>query len=170
MSPFPSIPVTRVAIRLRCSFDAPLSLLLAGPLEITFSPKGSVMFKTFRVLVANKPKLMRELLLETLAEQSWIEIVGEVTEEADIPHHVQKTSPDLLVVTAEEPGTRPTICDSLLREYPELRIIAVAPHENYTVCYWASLDIHSGDIESSEEGLLAAVRNMAENQQGAASQ
>ena len=62
------------------------------------------MVKTFRVLVANKPKLMRELLLETLAEQSWIEIVGEVSDEADISEQVQKTSPDLLVVTAEEPG------------------------------------------------------------------
>ncbi len=128
------------------------------------------MVNTFRVLVANKPKLMRELLLETLAEQPWIEIVGEVTDEADIPDHVQKTAPDLLVVTAEEPGKRPLICDSLLKEYPELRIIAVAPHENYTVCYWASLDIHSGDIESSEEGLLTAVRTMAQKQQGAASQ
>jgi len=165
----PSQP-TPVRFRFRFPFDSPLSLLLIGESEILFSPKGSVMVKTFRVLVANKPKLMRELLLETLAEQSWIEIVGEVAEEADIPHHVQKTSPDLLVVTAEEPGKRPTICDSLLHEYPELRIIAVAPHENYTVCYWASLDIHSGDIESSEEGLLTAVRNMAENQQGATSQ
>jgi AmiR/NasT family two-component response regulator len=128
------------------------------------------MVKTFRVLVANKPKLMRELLLETLAEQSWIEIVGEVADESDISEQVQKTSPDLLVVTAEEPGRRPAICDTLLHDYPELRIIAVAPHENYTVCYWASLDIHSGDIESSEEGLITAVRSMAEKQQGATSQ
>jgi DNA-binding NarL/FixJ family response regulator len=120
------------------------------------------MVKIFRILVANKPKLMRELLLETLAEQPWIEIVGEVADEADILHQVQMTSPDLLVLTAEEPGKRPAICDALFREYPELRIIAVAPHENYTVCYWASLNIHSGDIESSEEGLLAAVRGMAE--------
>ena len=128
------------------------------------------MVKTFRVLVANKPKLMRELLLETLAEQSWIEIVGEVADESDISAQVQKTSPDLLVVTAEEPGRRPAICDTLLHDYPELRIIAVAPHENYTVCYWASLNIHSGDIESSEEGLITAVRSMAEKQQGATSQ
>jgi DNA-binding NarL/FixJ family response regulator len=122
------------------------------------------MVRTFRILVANKPKLMRELLLETLAEQPWIEIVGEVADEADIHDHVQKSSPDLLVVTAEERGKRPDICDSLFRQFPELRIIAVAPHENRTVCYWASLDIHSGDIESSEEGLLAAVRHMAESQ------
>lgn len=118
--------------------------------------------KTFRVLVANKPKLMRELLRETFAEQSWIDIVGEVADESEIRSHVERTSPDLLVVTAEERGKRPEICDTLLREFPELRIIAVAPRENYTVCYWASLDIHSGDIESSEEGLLTAVRQMAE--------
>jgi len=119
------------------------------------------MLKTFRVLVANQPKLMRELLVETLAEQSWIEIVGEVSDEIDIFQQVQKTSPDLLVITAEQRDKRPVICDSLLREYPQLRIIAVAPQENYTVCYWASLDIHSGDIETSAEGLLSAVRNMA---------
>ena len=170
VSPFLSIPSHSGSFRLRFSFDSPLSLLLLEQFEISFSLKGSVMVKTFRVLVANKPKLMRELLLETLAEQSWIEIVGEVAEEAEIPHHVQRTSPDLLVVTADQPGKRPSICDALLHDYPELRIIAVAPHENYTVCYWASLDIHSGDIEASEEGLLTAVRNMAENQQGAASQ
>ena len=122
------------------------------------------MVKTFRVLVANKPKLMRELILETLAEQPWIEIVGEVADEADIHESVQKNSPDLLVVTAEEHGKRPDICDTLFHHFPELRIIAVAPRENYTVCYWASLDIHSGDIESSEEGLLTAVRRMAEKQ------
>jgi len=122
------------------------------------------MVKTFRVLVANKPKLMRELLLETLAEQPWIEIVGEVADEANIHEHVYKTSPDLLVVTAEEHGKRPNICDALFRHFPELHIIAVAPRENYTVCYWASVDIHSGDIESSEEGLLTAVRHMAEKQ------
>lgn len=121
------------------------------------------MVRTFRILVANKPKLMRELLLESLAEQPWIEIVGEVADEADIPDHVQKSSPDLLVLTEEQRGKRPDICDTLFRQFPELRIIAVAPHENRTVCYWASLDIHSGDIESSEEGLLTAVRHMAES-------
>jgi hypothetical protein len=78
---------------------------------------------------------MRELLLESLAEQPWIEIVGEVADEADIHDSVQRSSPDLLVVTAEERGKRPDICDALFREFPELRIIAVAPHENHTVCY-----------------------------------
>jgi len=111
------------------------------------------MTKTFRILMANQPKLMRELLVEMLEEESWIEIVGEVPHESEIRQLVQKTAPDLLVVTADKPGRRPAICDALLREFPALRIIAVAPHENYTVCYWASLDIHADDVESSEHDM-----------------
>jgi chemotaxis response regulator CheB len=121
------------------------------------------MEKVIRVLVANRPRLMRELILTTFADQADIEIVGEVADEADIYDSVLRSSPDLLVVTAEQRGNRPNICDTLLRHFPELRIIAVAPHENHTVCYWASVDIHSGDIESSEEGLLTAVRHMTES-------
>jgi chemotaxis response regulator CheB len=120
------------------------------------------MVKTFRVLMANQPKLMRELLVEVLAEEPWIQIVGEATQEAQIRELVLKTSPDLLVVTAEKPGKRPIICDELLREFPALRIIAVAAQESYSVCYWASLDIHADDIEASEQGFLTAVKSVAE--------
>jgi chemotaxis response regulator CheB len=121
------------------------------------------MAKTFRVLMANQPKLMRELLVEVLAEEPGVQIVGEVAKESEIRDLVLRTSPDLLVVTAEKPGRRPAICDSLLREFPSMRIIAVAAQESYSVCYWASLDIHSDDIEPSEQGFLTAVRSVAQN-------
>jgi chemotaxis response regulator CheB len=120
------------------------------------------MDKAIRILVANRPKLMRELLLGTLADQPWIEIIGEVADDAEIPDFVHRTSPDLLVIATDEPGKRPPICDSLFQLHPELRIIAVAPRQNYSVCYWASLDIHCDDIEPSEEGFLSAVRSAAE--------
>src|SRR6266849_1324502 len=115
------------------------------------------MDKAIRILVANRPKLMRELLLGTLADQPWIEIVGEVSDDAAIPDYVQKTLPDLLVIAVDEPGKRPLICDALLHQYPELRIIAVAPYQNYTVRYWASLDIHSDDIEPAVKGVAEEV-------------
>ena len=123
--------------------------------------EGIAMVKTFRVLMANQPKLMRELLAEVLADEAWIQIVGEVAREEEIRDLVKETSPDLLVVSTEKPGERPPICDALLREFPSLRIIAVADKENYTVCYWASLDIHADNIEPSEQGFLSAVRNVA---------
>jgi DNA-binding NarL/FixJ family response regulator len=120
------------------------------------------MHKAIRILVANRPKLMREALVGTLSDQAWIEVVGEVSNDADISDCVTRTTPDLLVIAADSPGKRPALCDALLQEHPNLRIIAVADHRNYGVCYWASLDIHSEDIESSEAGFLSAVRDVAE--------
>ena len=101
------------------------------------------MVKRIRVLMANQPKLMRELLLEMLKEESWIEIVGEATQESEIREFVQQTAPDLVVVTADMPGRRPAICDELLSEFLALRVIAVTPNENYAVSYWASLEFRS---------------------------
>jgi len=120
------------------------------------------MNRSIRVLVANRPKVMREALLGTLSDQPWIEVVGEVSNDADIPDHVLRTLPDLLVIAVDEPGKRPGLCDALLQKHPGLRIIAVAPYQDYSVCYWASLDIHSDDIEPSEAGFLGAVRSVAE--------
>ncbi len=117
------------------------------------------MEKAIRVLVANRPRLMRELILTTFADQPDIEVVGEVTDDSQILENVKKTSPNFVVIALDQPGQRPPICDDLLREHPEVRIIAVAPKQNYIVYYWASLDIHSSEIEASEEGMLNALRS-----------
>ncbi len=116
------------------------------------------MEKAIRVLVANRPRLMRESILATFADQPDIEIVGEVVEESEIPESVKKTLPDFVVIALDHPGKRPAVCDALLREHPEVRVIAVAPEKNFVVYYWASLNIHSNDIEASEEGILNAMR------------
>jgi len=117
------------------------------------------MEKAIRVLLANRPRLMREVLLTTFADQPDIEVVGEVAEESEISESVKRTLPNFVVIALDHPGRRPRICDDLLREYPEVRIIAVAPKQNYIVYYWASLDIHSSEIEASEEGMLNALRS-----------
>jgi chemotaxis response regulator CheB len=118
------------------------------------------MDRSIRILVANQPKLMRELILATLAEEPGVEIVGEVSDEKDIRQMVRDTSPDVLVIALDEPAKRPHLCDTLLRDNPGLRIIAVASQQNYSVFYWASFDIHSSQIEASEQGILNAVRNI----------
>ena len=117
------------------------------------------MEKAIRVLVANRPRLMRELILTTFADQPDIEIVGEVGDESEISESVKRTLPNFVVIALDHPGRRPAICDELLREHPEVRVIAVAPEKNYIVYYWASLNIHSNDIEASEEGILSAMRS-----------
>ncbi len=117
------------------------------------------MEKAIRVLVANRPRLMREVILATFADQPDIEIVGEVGEESEISENIKRTLPNYVVIALDHPGRRPAICDVLLREHPEVRVIAVAPEKNFVVYYWASLNIHSNDIEASEEGILSVMRN-----------
>ncbi len=116
------------------------------------------MEKSIRVLVANHPRLMREIVLTTFADQPDIEIVGEVAEESEIADSVRKTLPNFVVIALDHPGRRPHICDVLLREHPDVHVIAVAPESNYIVYYWASFEIHSNNIEASEEGMLSAMR------------
>ena len=117
------------------------------------------MEKVIRVLVANRPRLMRELILTTFADQPDIEIVGEVGDESEISESIKRTLPNFVVIALDHPGKRPAICDELLREHPEVRVIAVAPEKNFVVYYWASLNIHSNDIEASEEGILSVMRS-----------
>jgi chemotaxis response regulator CheB len=117
------------------------------------------MEKSIRVLVANRPRLMRETILTTFADQPDIEIVGELEDESLILESVERTLPDFVVIALDQPGTMPRVCEALLRGHPEVRVIAVSAQNNYVVYYWASLDIHSSSIEASEEGVLGALRN-----------
>ena len=119
------------------------------------------MNKLIRVLVANHPKLMREVILTTFSDQPDMEIVGEVSDEMEIQDCVNQVLPDLLVIALDGTGKRPLICDTVLNAHPEVRIIAVSAAQNRSICYWASLQIQSKNIEPSEEAILSAARNMA---------
>jgi hypothetical protein len=127
-------------------------------LPISYFPCESVMQKSVRVLVANRPKLMRELILATFANQPDIEVVGEVADDREIPKRVSETLPDFLFIALDEPGKRPGICDTIFRHHPRVRIIAIAPGEDCSVCYWTSTDIHSNNLEVSEGAILGAIR------------
>ena len=118
------------------------------------------MQKAIRVLVANQPRLLRELILSTFADQPDIEIVGEVVDESEISAKVNSTAPNFVVIGLDDPSRRPRLCDDLLREHPDLRVIAVAARKESVVYYWASLDIHSSHIEASEEGILTTLRSL----------
>ena len=121
------------------------------------------MEKQIRVLVAIRPRLMRELILNTFSDQPDIEILGEIVDEAKVPDAVDRLSPDFLVLSQDDMNKRPTICDLVLRQHPEVRIVAVSPDRNYSVHYWVSFDIHSHDVEASEEGILGVLRKKADS-------
>lgn len=116
-----------------------------------------------RVLVANRPRLMRDLVLATIAEQPDIEVVGEAEAESEVTELVERTRPDFLIMSLEDQDTRPALCGFLLGRYPQMKVLAIAAERNSTVFYWAFLDIRSKSVETSEQGILGALRHSVEN-------
>jgi DNA-binding NarL/FixJ family response regulator len=120
------------------------------------------MTQHIRVVVANRPRLMRELVVETISEQPDIEIIAEIQDEDKIVDAVEEKHPDFLIIALNESDQRPPLCDILLRRYPEMKILALAPERNSSIFYWGSFDIHESSVEASEAGILGALRRKGE--------
>jgi len=105
---------------------------------------------------------MRELVLATIADQPDIEVVGEAENDREITELVERTRPDFLIVALESPEQSPGLCGFLLGRYPSMRILAVASGKQESTYYWAFVDIRSRAVQTSEDGILSAVRNHVE--------
>jgi DNA-binding NarL/FixJ family response regulator len=117
--------------------------------------------RKIRVLVANYPRLMRDLVLATVSDQPDIEVLGALDDESQIAKVVAETHPDFVIVGLARPNERPAICDYLLSRYPLVKVLAVAPEHDNTVFFWS--DIRSAAIESSEESILKVIRGKSNN-------
>jgi DNA-binding NarL/FixJ family response regulator len=113
---------------------------------------------SIRVLVANRPRLIRELLMATISDQPDIEIVGEIPEEADIVGAVEESRPDFLIIALDKSKRLPAFCISILQDHPEIKVIAISPNTNNFMCYCTALQVQSYPIEASEAGVLNALR------------
>jgi len=111
-----------------------------------------------RVLVANRPRLMRELVLAVIADQPDIEVIGEVEDENQLTEMIEDAEPDILILTLDDADKRIAQCGFLLGRYPQMKIIALAPEKNRGLFYWATVDVRTKPMESSEAGLLSALR------------
>ena len=114
--------------------------------------------KRVRVMVANQPRLMRELIMTTIADQPDIELVGEVRTHGDLTEAIEQARPDVLILAMDDRDKYRVQCGFLLGRYPDMRIVALSPEHNRALFYWAVIDIRSKSLESSEESILNAVR------------
>ena len=111
-----------------------------------------------RVLVANRPRLIREHVTATISVQPDIEVVGEIREDDDLQSAVERMHPEVLIVALDRSNQLPEKCEAILRNYPYLRVIAIASDRNSSIFYRTSLQIESSQIEASEAGVLGAIR------------
>jgi len=94
-----------------------------------------------RVVVANRPRFMRELVAATISDQPDMEVVGEAQDDAEITELVERYRPDVLIIALEQPDPRPALCGFLLGRYPQMRVLALAPERNTGIAYWAFVDV-----------------------------
>lgn len=97
-------------------------------------------------------------MLVTIADQPDIDIVGEVSNESELTAAIEESQPDVLILALDETEKRTTQCGFLLGRYPQMRILALAPEENRGTIYWAIVDVRTRPLESSEVGILSALR------------
>jgi len=114
--------------------------------------------KIARVLLANQPRLLRERVLAAIANQPDIVIVGQLEDSSDIQEAVARLRPDWVVVTLDESGALSPQCYELLGEHPQTKILSISSRRNSATLCWASLIMHSSQMEPTQKNLLGALR------------
>lgn len=111
-----------------------------------------------KVIVGSQPRLMREIVREMISTQPDIEVVAEVQNDSQIVDLVGELRPDWVVIALDRSDHKPDICDALFDRYPHLKILALASEKNNCIFYWATMSVRSIRVESSERGILDALR------------
>ncbi len=99
-------------------------------------------------------------MLATISDQPDIEIVGELQNENEdeLPEVLDESRPDVLILALDDSKRRLAQCGLLLGRYPQMRILALEPEQNRGFIYWAIIDVRMKPLESSEAGILNALR------------
>jgi len=77
--------------------------------------------KSSRVLAANSPPLIRELVVEATSDQPDIEVVGEIEEESGIETALDQTQPDFWIVALDSGDRLPESCQAVPQNHPKVR-------------------------------------------------
>ncbi len=81
--------------------------------------------KKIKILLANHPRMMREVVREMIEAQPDMEVVGEVVNPVDLLVAVKGTEADAVILDLED-SEEAGLTSHLLAEYPDLTILGLA--------------------------------------------
>lgn len=108
-----------------------------------------------RILLANRPRMMRELVRKMIQGQPDMEVVGEVLGPLDVLMAVRDREADAVILALED-YEEPGLCSHLLAEYPNLTILSVAPNGETAFIRPRRREI----IDPSEANILNTLRQV----------
>lgn len=86
---------------------------------------------SLQILVANEPRLLRQMLSKVLNRPSEVNVIGQVTSTSRLPLLVQLLHPDWVVLTLCENGSFPGMADKLSSVDPEVSILGVTENGDH---------------------------------------
>jgi len=118
--------------------------------------------KKIRILLANRPPILLEVMREMVQRQEDMEVVGEILDPVGLLVAVRDLEADAVILTLkdyEEPG----LCSHLVTEYPNLIILSLAADGKTAFLRPPRREIKVPSEQSIVDALRDAIRVKEEN-------
>jgi DNA-binding NarL/FixJ family response regulator len=102
---------------------------------------------------------MRELIAMSLADEEDVEVVAQVSDEAEIPRVIDEKTPEFLIIALDSRRFGTSAREAMLQKYPAMKILALATDGNSFTLFSASDGIRSMIHEGSEAEILKVMRD-----------
>ena len=119
------------------------------------------MARAIRVADANQPRLMRDLISMSLADEEDVEVIAQISDEAEISRVIDQTTPEFLIVALDSRRFGSSAREAALQRHPDMKILALAADGNSFTLFSASDGIRSVIHEGSEAEILKVMRDHA---------
>src|SRR5260370_27240515 len=123
--------------------------------------------QVIRVAMANQPRMMRELIAESLATEEGVEVVAQIIDEAEISRVIEETKPEFLFVSLDSRRFGRPEREDMLQRHPEIQIMALASDGNSFTLFSASDGIRSVTYKAAEAEILDVMRGNSRTREGA---
>ena len=122
--------------------------------------------RVIRVAVANQPRMMRDLIATSLAQEEDVEVVAQIGDEAEIPRLIEEIQPEFLIVSIDARRFGPLAREDMLQRHPELQIIGLANDGNSFTLFSASDGVRSMTYREAEAEILDVLRSNCRTKEG----
>lgn len=116
--------------------------------------------RPYGVILAYEPRLLREMLRRVIGKTSTLEIVGEITDLAQLLALVEETDAQCVITSLSGDGEAPDVVDSLLAAHPSVCVLAVANDGSQARIKCADASKRAAD-NPSLDALVAVVRQLS---------
>ena len=110
--------------------------------------------------------MMRDLIAVSLATEEGVEVVAQISDEAEISGVIEETKPEFLIVSLDSRRFGRSEREDMLQRHPEIQIMALASDGNSFTLFSASDGIRFVTYKEPEAEILDVMRSNSRIRQG----